>query len=86
MSYLDYFDDEEIAAHESAMQAVRDKRAAAEQGLRDEIERMHKELEERQAREVKECVRRRRFSLRVSLWGKSSSAASTTRLLMTSWS
>ena len=35
------------------MQAVRDKRAAAEQGLRDEIERIHKELEERLDREVK---------------------------------
>ena len=52
MSSFDYLSDEEVAAHESAMKAVRDKRAAAEQGLRDEIERLHKELEERLAREV----------------------------------
>ena len=53
MSSFQYLDDKEIAAHESALQAVRDKRAAAEEGLRDEIERLQKELEERLAREVK---------------------------------
>ena len=53
MSSLDYLNDEEIAAHESAMQAVRDKKKAAEQVLRDEIERLHKELEERLVRGVK---------------------------------
>ena len=53
MNSFQYLNDEEIAAHESAMQAVRDKRAAAEQGLGDEIERLHKELEERLDREVK---------------------------------
>ena len=45
MNYLYYLNDEEIAAHESAMQAVRDKRAAAEQGLRDEIEGLNREFE-----------------------------------------
>ena len=53
MSSFKYLSNDEIAAHESAMQAVKDKRAAAEQGLRDEIERLHKELVERLAREVK---------------------------------
>ena len=54
MSARDYLSAEEIAAHESAMQAIRDKRAAAEQGIRDEIERLHKKLEEMHEKEKEE--------------------------------